>query len=134
MKRRLSKRFIQKTVFLKILSNILKETVTEILTSQTQRHEKVLESVISTNKKIVESVKSIVESHNKTNESLREAVDNLSKDMKLLEKQIGAMKNVEIPAPIVNFTIPPRTVKKTVYRDEKGLITHITETEEPDSE
>ena len=76
---------------------------------------------------IAESVKAYVAESNKTSTLLAEAINTLSDKVELLETKLDAIKDLEIPRPVVQMTTPDK-VKKTVHRDDQGLITHIEET------
>jgi hypothetical protein len=49
--------------------------------------------------------------------------------LKLSEKidELQTSLNITVPTPIVQLTLPERTVTKKVHRDSKGNITHISE-------
>ncbi len=102
------------------------DLVREVLTEQRQASQAVLESITKTNSTIAESVKAYVAESNKANIRLTEAIQLLSEKVELLEGKLDAIKDLEIPRPVVNMTAPDK-VKKIVHRDKQGLITHVEE-------
>lgn len=106
-------------------------SITEILTEQREQTAKVLESVMKSNTKIANNVAKHVKSSQEVNENLVEAIVGLTEKIELLEAKLEAIENLEIPTPIVQVQSPRTRVKKEVHRDGKGLITHVTESEEP---
>lgn len=107
------------------------ESITEVLTEQREQTAKVLESVMKSNTKIANNVAKHVKSSQEVNEKLVEAIVGLTEKIELLEAKLEAIENLEIPTPIVQVQSPRTRVKKEVHRDGKGLITHVTESEEP---
>ena len=109
----------------------LTESIENILTEQREQTAKVLESVLKSNTKIANNVAKHVKSSQEVNEKLVEAIVSLTEKIELLETKLEAIENLEIPTPIVQVQSPRTRVKKEVHRDGKGLITHVTESEEP---
>lgn len=107
------------------------ESITEVLSEQREQTAKVLESVMKSNTKIANNVAKHVKSSQEVNEKLVEAIVGLTEKIELLEAKLEAIENLEIPTPIVQVQSPRTRVKKEVHRDGKGLITHVTESEEP---
>lgn len=107
----------------------LTESIKDILTEQREQTAKVLESVLKSNTKIANNVAKHVKSTQNTNEKLVEAIVSLTEKIELLEAKLEAIENLEIPTPIVQVQSPRSHIKKEVHRDNKGLITHVTESE-----
>jgi SNF2 family DNA or RNA helicase len=107
------------------------ESITEVLSEQREQTAKVLESVMKSNTKIANNVAKHVKSSQEVNEKLVEAIVGLTEKIELLEAKLEAIENLEIPTPIVQVQSPRTRIKKEVHRDGKGLITHVTESEEP---
>ena len=112
----------------------LTEEIAEVLTEQREQSAKVLESVMKTNTKIANSVTKLVKNTTETNEKLVEAIVALTEKIGELEAKLDAIENLEIPTPVVHVQMPNRAVNKEVHRDDKGIITHITESEVVDDE
>lgn len=113
----------------------VKEITTEsiikkVLTEQREQSAKVLESVMTSNKKLAASLSKIVKESTATNAMLVEAITKLADKIELLEAKLDVIKDLEIPTPIVHVQSPSSRVMKEIHRDPKGLITHITESEE----
>ena len=116
---------------------ITEEDMKHVLTEQKEEAARLLESVVETNKSIVESIATVVANSNASNKQLVSVIDKLAErlgtledrldSVKLLESKIDSIKNMTIPTPIVNLTIPSKRIKKEVHRDDKGFITHVTE-------
>jgi len=108
-----------------------------VLNEQKEESTRLLESVIETNKSIVESITTVVTNSNTSNKQLVTVIDKLAErlgtledrldSVKLLESKIDSIKDMKIPTPIVNLTIPSKRIRKEVHRDNKGFITHVTE-------
>lgn len=109
----------------------LTESIENVLTEQREQTAKVLESVLKSNTKIANNVAKHVKSSQVVNEKLVEAIISLTDKIELLEAKLEAIENLQIPTPIVQVQSPRTRVKKEVHRDGKGLITHVTEEEEP---
>lgn len=109
----------------------LTESIENVLNEQREQTAKVLESVMKSNTKIANNVAKHVKSSQEVNEKLVEAIVGLTEKIELLEAKLEAIENLEIPTPIVQVQSPRTRVKKEVHRDGKGLITHVTESEEP---
>ena len=109
----------------------LTESIENVLNEQREQTAKVLESVMKSNTKIANNVAKHVKSSQEVNEKLVEAIVSLTEKIELLEAKLEAIENLEIPTPIVQVQSPRTRVKKEVHRDGKGLITHVTESEEP---
>ena len=103
--------------------------ITETLEEQREESRVMLETITASNAKIVEAAEKIVESNAESNTKLIEAIGMLTDKIELLETKLEAIENLEIPTPIVNLSMPSKTVQKQVHRDKKGIITHITESE-----
>lgn len=112
----------------------LTEEIAQVLTEQREQSAKVLGSVMKTNTKIANSVTKLVKNTTETNDRLVEAIIALTDKIGLLEAKLEAIKNLEIPTPIVHVQMPSKTVNKEVHRDDKGIITHITESEVHDED
>jgi len=116
---------------------ITEEDMNRVLGKQKEESTRLLESVVETNKSIVESISTVVANSNASNKKLVGVIEQLSErlntledrldSVKLLESKIDSIKNMTIPTPIVNLTIPSKRIKKEVHRDDKGFITHVTE-------
>lgn len=105
------------------------DKVMEALKEQRAESEKLVETLVKSNKKMSVTVAKLVESANETNSKLLEAITALTDKVSLLEHKIEQMKDIEIPTPVVNLQMPGRRTTKTVHRDPKGYITHIEEAE-----
>ncbi len=112
----------------------LTESIKDILTEQREQTAKVLESVLKANTKIANNVAKHVKETSKVNEKLVEAIIGLTEKISLLETKLEAIENLEIPTPIVQVQLPNKTIEKIVHRDDKGLVTHVTESEISDDE
>jgi hypothetical protein len=112
----------------------LTESIKDILTEQREQTAKVLESVLKANTKIANNVAKHVKETSKVNEKLVEAIIELTEKISLLETKLEAIENLEIPTPIVQVQLPNKTIEKIVHRDDKGLVTHVTESEISDDE
>jgi len=106
------------------------ETIIEAVREQREETERVVETLVKSNKKISSTVVKLVESANETNTKLLEAISALTEKVSLLENRIEGMKDLEIPTPIVNVQMPGKRTTKKVYRDAKGMISHIEESED----
>jgi seryl-tRNA synthetase len=104
--------------------------IKKVLTEQREQSAKVLESVMTSNKRLSASLSKIVKESTATNAMLVEAISNLADKIELLEAKLDVIKDLEIPTPIVHVQTPNSRVMKEIHRDTKGLITHITESEE----
>ena len=109
----------------------LTESIKDVLTEQREQTAKVLESVLKSNTKIANNVAKHVKSAQDTNEKLAEAIIGLTDKISLLEAKLEAIENLQIPTPIVQVNAPKTKVTKEVHRDNKGFVTHVTETQEP---
>jgi predicted metal-dependent hydrolase len=107
----------------------LTESIKDVLTEQRELTAQVLESVMKTNTKIANNVAKHVKASADTNAQLVEAINALTEKMSLLETKLEAIENLEIPTPIVQVNSPSKKVEKIVHRDNKGFVTHITESE-----
>lgn len=105
------------------------ETILEALKEQRDESEKIIQSLTESNNEMASSVTKLVESANETNNKLLEAIVGLSEKVSMLEGKLDEIKNLEIPTPIVNLQMPGKKVTKRVHRDEKGMITHVEESE-----
>lgn len=112
----------------------LAEEIKDVLTEQREQSAAVLESVMKTNTKIANNISKLVKGSKETNEKLVEAITALTDKIKLLEAKLEAIENLKIPTPIVNLQMPNTKTRRDVYRDERGLISHITETDIADDE
>lgn len=65
----------------------------------------------------------VVNNMNANNDLLLKVIETLAKKVEGLQESL----NIEIPAPVVNVTMPDRKVERIVHRDSKGHITKITE-------
>jgi len=115
----------------------VKEITTEsiikkVLTEQREQSAKVLESVMTSNKRLSTSLSKIVKESTATNAMLVEAITALANKIELLEAKLDVIKDLEIPTPVVHVQMPSTKVNREVHRDTKGLITHITESEVAD--
>jgi len=110
----------------------LTESIKDVLTEQRELTAQVLESVMKTNTKIANNVAKHVKASADTNAQLVEAINALTEKMSLLETKLEAIENLEIPTPIVQVNSPSKRVEKIVHRDNKGFVTHITESEVSD--
>jgi len=113
------------------LEETIKQDIKEVLTEQREQSAKVLESVMKTNTKIANSVTKLVKNTTETNDKLVEAIISLTDKISLLEAKLEAIKNLEIPTPIVHVQAPNTKVLKEIHRDKNNLITHIEEVEVP---
>lgn len=118
----------------KVVRVDLTESIKDILTEQREQSAKVLESILKSNTKIANNVAKHVKETSKVNEKLVEAIIGLTEKISLLETKLEAIENLEIPTPIVQVQLPNKTIKKIVHRDDKGLVTHVTESEISDDE
>lgn len=107
----------------------LTEEIADVLTEQREQSAKVLESVMKTNTKIANSITKLVKSSAATNDKLVEAIIALTEKIGMLETKLDAIEHLEIPTPIVHIQMPNKAVNKEIHRDDKGIITHITESE-----
>lgn len=112
----------------------LTEEIAQVLTEQREQSAKVLESVMKTNTKIANGVTKLVKNTTETNEKLVEAIVALTEKIGVLEAKLDAIENLEIPTPVVHVQMPNKAVNKEIHRDDKGIITHITESEVVDDE
>lgn len=110
------------------------EKVQEQIAPQIQESEKIVETLVRSNKKISSTVAKLVESANETNTKLLEAITALTEKVAMLEGKLEQMRDIEIPTPVVNLQMPGKKTIKTVHRDKKGFITHIEESESFDAE
>jgi len=101
------------------------ESIKDVLTEQREETAKVLESVMKSNTKIANNVAKHVKQSSDVNQQLVEAINSLSDKIAMLETKLEAIENLEIPTPIVQLQAP--RIKKEVHRDNKGLVTHVTE-------
>lgn len=92
-----------------------------------------LERATSLNEELVQqfntTIQTLTEQNNETNQVLVEAIRALTDKIGLLEDRIESLKNLEIPTPVVNVTMPEKKVVKKVHRDNRGYVTHVTEEE-----
>ena len=105
------------------------EPILEALKEQREESEKIVETLMKSNKKMSATVAKLVESANETNGKLLEAIVALTEKVSMLEGKLDEIKNLEIPTPIVNLQMPGKKTLKRVHRDAKGQITHIEESE-----
>lgn len=106
------------------------QAIVEAVKEQREESEKIVETLVKSNKRISSTVAKLVESANETNTKLLEAITALTDKVSLLEGRIEEMKHLEIPTPIVNVQMPGKKTVKKIHRDQKGMITHIEESEE----
>jgi hypothetical protein len=116
------------------LTEDITSAVKEILEEQQTQSRMVLESVTKVNEDIAANVARLVESSNETNNKLLEAIVSLSEKVAMLEGKLDEIKHLEIPTPIVNLQMPSKKTIKTVHRDKRGIITHIEESEQFDTD
>lgn len=109
----------------------LTEEIANVLTEQREQSAKVLESVMKTNTKIANGVAKLVKNTIETNDKLVEAIVSLTDKIELLETKLDAIKNLEIPTPIVHVQAPRTKILKEIKRDKNNLMTHIEEIEVP---
>ena len=103
--------------------------INETLTEQRAETMKLLETVMESNATLVATSEKIMESNLTGTLALVEAIEALTSKVELLETKLDAIRDLEIPTPIVNLAMPNKQVEKTIHRDKKGAITHITESE-----
>jgi type IV secretory pathway VirJ component len=108
----------------------LTESIKDVLTEQREQSAAIFESVLKSNTKIANNVAKHVKDATAINEKLVEAILSLAEKIELLEAKLDVIKDLEIPTPIVHVQTPNSRVMKEIHRDTKGLITHITESEE----
>ena len=116
------------------LTEDITSAVKQILEEQQTQSKLVLESVTKVNEDIAANVAKLVESSNETNNKLLEAIVSLSEKVAMLEGKLDEIKHLEIPTPIVNLQMPSKKTLKTVHRDKRGIITHIEESEQFDTD
>jgi hypothetical protein len=68
----------------------------------------------------------MVNTMNSNNDILIKVISALTKKVESLQESLS----IEIPAPVVNVTMPARKVTRKVHRDSKDRITEITEHDE----
>jgi len=122
---------IQEEVVVHPIRVELTEEIADVLTEQREQAAKVLESVMKTNTKIANNVTKLVKSNVATNDKLVEAILSLTEKIGMLEEKLEAIEKLEIPTPIVQVNAPSTTTHKEIHRDDKGIITHVTESQIP---
>jgi hypothetical protein len=105
------------------------KAILEEVKTQREESEKLVETLVKSNKKMSVTVAKLVESANETNGKLLEAITALTEKVAMLEGKLDEIKHLEIPTPIVNLQMPGKKVLKKVNRDAKGQITSIEESE-----
>lgn len=117
-----------------VIAEDISKAVREVMVEQRLQSESLLESVTKVNQEISANVSKLVESTNELNTRLLEAISTLSERVLTLEGKLDEIKHLEIPTPIVNLQMPSKRTVKKVHRDAKGVITHIEESEQFDTD
>lgn len=99
-----------------------KRALFEALRNERKLSKQLLEAVLSSNKEVVQSNEELAK-------NLLEVLGAMSSRLDKLEESVSSAKDIKIPAPVVNVTVPERNIKKVVHRDNEGFITHVTEEE-----
>lgn len=91
---------------------------------------RMLAELSSSTNSLTESVKHLNENSESTNKNVIKAIAYLSEKVENLSEQMS----VEIPTPVVRVTMPEKKLVREVHRDDRGLITHISEKYENDDQ
>lgn len=91
---------------------------------------RMLAELSSSTNSLTESVKHLNENSESTNKNVIKAIAYLSEKVENLSEQMS----VEIPTPVVRVTMPEKKLVREVHRDDRGLITHISERYENDEQ